>query len=238
MKLLIFTIMLLGAVTGNAQIVVDKEYGQYQPIEYSLTPKENSKAIWKVQPLDGQSIYSTKQYGVVYAFWGQPGRYQLEATEVIVDFEQDTFDIEQHNAIFTIKGQTPVPNPTPRPDPSPDPEPSPEPSPAVPSDIFDNLGQRIDSKADELGLQYDKRLALSQVFVDVANKMEAPATILTSTAASKFIADGIKAIGIDASWKPVTDLIFADGKARTPMSRQDVIQWYRVVAVGYKGASL
>ena len=238
-------ILVLWANTVFGQIVVDKEYSQYSPVEYRLgLPNANAQALWEVKPLDGQTEYTTKTYtdsqGTVYAFWGQPGSYQLEATVVIVDFEAQTFEIKRYYADFKILGTPPEPGPGPGPGPEP-PPPGPTPPPpdsSVPNDQFDNLGQRLDGLADQIGLQVDLRNRVAEVFESTATKMTEPGSFVRLEDVKAYIEQELKQLSLDSSWDKLFILAREDAKKREPMSWEQAYNWYRAVAAGFKGSKL
>jgi hypothetical protein len=220
--------------------VVDTEYGQYQPVEFRLLQGDSAKAVWEIRPLDGQTQFTTRKYGEVNAFWGQPGAYELSATVVTVDFEADTFDIKQYKALFKIVGYSPKPKPDDPVDPvNPiDPvDPIDPVVPDLPGDEFGNIGQRIDKVADDLGLQYDKRLAVSEKFKETAIKMKS-GSILKVADARKFLSDGLNSLNLTDEWEAIQRLMTEDAQNRTPMSFEEVQKWYLAVAAGYKGEAL
>lgn len=230
---------LLSAGTSFGQINVKPEYELYEPVEYSLTQSTNSQAIWAVQPLDGQTRFVSKQYGDVYAFWGQPGRYALEATVVTVDFDARTFDIKKYNATFRIGTPSPVPPSPPGPQPGPvPPSPPGPPSPSVPSDEFDNLGQRLSSVCEQAGLQYDLRLRVSEVYQTAATRMTQSGQFYRISDVKAWIESELNKLSLDSSWQVATKLLQEDAAKRAPQSWEQAYKWYRAVAIGYKGGPL
>jgi hypothetical protein len=216
------------------QINVQPEYTLYEPIEYSLEQTNSSQAIWEIKPLDGQTKFTSKKYGNVFAFWGQPGRYQLDATIVIVDFDAKTFDIKKETATFAIvSGPTPPPVPPTPPTPTPPTPPEP-PSPSVPTDKFNNIGQRVDALADEIGLQYDLRLRVAEVFSSIATQMK-DSRVWKVADAKQLLTTKLNALNLTTEWKAVEDLLLKDATSRTPMSFEEVQDWYQAISVGYKG---
>lgn len=238
-------ILCLIANTLFGQIQVDADYAQYSPVEYSLSvPSQNAQAIWELKPLDGQTEYASRPYKRdgqdVYAFWGQPGRYSLEATVVIVDFDNKTFEIKRYNAVFRIAGNTPTPpppGPGPGPGPGPVPPVPPGPSP-VPNDEFNNLGQRLDSLCDQIGLQVDLRNRVSEVYTTTASMMTQPGKFIKLSDVRTYLEGELRKLSLDSSWDKTVILLQEDAKARAPMSWEAAYNWYRAAAAGYRGGPL
>jgi hypothetical protein len=242
-----FLSLMLLLIPGVAcgQIMVDAEYGQYQPVEYRLNATDNAQALWEVKPLDGQKEFTSKEYSNdLYAFWGEPGRYALEATVVIVDFEAKTFQIKKHEAIFKINGPTTPPGPVPPVPPTPPgptppgpvpPTPPTPPSPTVPTDSFNNLGQRLDALCDSSGLQADLRSRVAEVYQTASNRMTQSGQFFTINEVRLWIETELKQLSLDSSWQPTVDLIQVDARARGSMSWEAAYMWYRAVATGYRG---
>ena len=235
------------ANTLFGQIQVDPNYAQYSPVEYSLSiPSQNAQALWEVKALDGQTEYTSRPYEKegqkVYCFWGQPGRYALEATVVIVDFDAKSFEIKKFNAQFRIAGIDPTPPvppvpPTPPGPTPPTPPPVPPPSP-VPNDEFDNLGQRLDGMCDQIGLQVDLRNRVAEVFANTATKMTESGTFIQLSDVKKYLEAELKKLGLDSSWDQTLALLREDAKSREPMSWEAAYNWYRAAAAGYRGGKL
>lgn len=231
----ILAILLLPSICYG-QIRVDEKYDLFSPIEYSLEGlDENSQAIWDLTPLSGQTRYATKQYGNVNAFWGEPGKYQLEATVVIVDFEAKTFDLKRYSKIFEITGKAPPEPDNPDNPDNPDQPDDPVDPPTVPTDLFQNLGRRIDKAATESNLQYDKRVAVAEVFYKTASKMMEPGGFVKSSEARDYVSKELSNLNLDSSWDSVKKLYTDDGIARTPMSWEELYNWYKAVGNGFKG---
>lgn len=243
MRFIGFVLATFLCCVAHGQIQVKETFAEYEPVEYWLDSVEGAKAVWEVRPLDGQFRYASQEYNkadrVVYGFWGQPGRYQLSATIIVVDFEAKTFEVDKDSRVFTIIGDIPpVPPVPPGPGPNPpDPPVPPKPTPAVPPDKFDNLGQRIDAQADKDNLQFDKRQALSTVYLNVVQGLEG-GKYLTVTETNKYINAQENSLGLDSSWMPTRKILEEDGKKRSPMSREEAEEWYSAVAAGYKGGAL
>lgn len=241
LKYLLPLIVLFSGV-AQGQIVVDSEYGPYQIITFALDSPPEAQALWEVKPLDGQNEYTYKQFGETYVFMGQPGRYQIEATVVLVDFEAKSFEIKKYSSIFKRLSEgnppTPPPGPTPPGPTPPGPTPPPTPDPAVPNDEFGNLGQRLDSLCDQLGLQYDLRVRVSEVYAEASTRMTQPGGFLTIKQAKTWIETQLSTLSLDSSWQKTQLLLQEDAKQRTPMSWEAAYNWYRAAATGYKGAPL
>lgn len=240
-------VLCLIANTLFGQIQVDSDYAQYNPVEYSLSiPSQNAQALWEVKALDGQTEYTSRPYEregqKVYCFWGQPGRYSLEATVVIVDFDAKTFEIKKFNATFRIAGTPPVPPPPgpvpPPPGPGPGPPPPPPGPSPVPNDEFNNLGQRVDSLCDQIGLQVDLRNRVSEVFATTASMMTQPGKFIQLSDVKQYLETELKKLSLDSSWDKTLVLLREDAKAREPMSWEAAYNWYRAAAAGYRGAPL
>lgn len=245
MKNFLSLMLLLIPGVACGQIMVDAEYGQYQPVEYRLNATDNAQALWEVKPLDGQKEFTSKEYSNdLYAFWGEPGKYELEATVVIVDFEAKTFQIKKYNSIFKIRGPTTPPGPVPPvppvppgpvpPTPGPIPPP-PTPTPTVPTDSFNNLGQRLDALCDSAGLQTDLRNRVAEVYQTASDKMTQSGQFFTILEVRTWIETELKQLSLDQSWQQTVDLIQADARTRGSMSWEAAYMWYRAVATGYRG---
>lgn len=232
MKYLFLSLLLLCS-TAYGQIQVEKEYQQYEPVEITCLLPESAQVLWEVAPLDGQKTFSLRDYSTVQAFWGEPGRYEVEATVIVVDFDKKTFDVKRHKSLFTILGTVrPVP-----PGPGPGPKP-PEPSPDFPTDEFDNLGARIDAEADKIGLQYDKRVAVASIYKTASQKMGEPGGFITVAEARDWIQKELSGMSLDSSWASVSTIIREDAAARAPLSWEETKNYYLAIAVGYNGGSL
>lgn len=231
--LFIGTIILVCPLQG--QIVVQPQYEAYEPVEIKCSAPENAQILWEIDALSGQKKYSLVQYDTVQAFWGEPGRYEVEATVIVVDFDTKQFNVNRYKARFEIVGNHP-PTPPPGPDNPDPPGPGPSPSPDVPSDQFDNLARRIDAEADKIGLQYDKRLAVSNIYQAASQKMGEPGGFVTVSEARYWIDTQLGSQGLDSSWSSVRQLVSDDAKNRTNLSWEEVKLYYQAIATGYKGS--
>jgi len=233
--ILLVMLAIIGASPAYAQIEVKDVFGPYEPVEYSVKTAAESKSLWSIRPLDNQTQYTTRDYGHVQALWGQPGRYEIEATVITVDFDARDFNVIKYTRQFVLSGVAPPPpGPTPGPVPPNPPGPTPPPTPDIPNDKFDNLGARLDAEADKVNLQFDKRAAVAAIYRETSNEMLAGKILRIEDAASSIAAKEV-ALGLDASWLPVRKLVSNDGIKRSPLSWQDAIAWYMVVATGYNG---
>jgi len=244
MRKFLFLLACLLPLPATAQIVVDEQYEQYQPIEYSLQASPDSQAIWEIKPLSGQTRFSTRNYKndagtPVYAMWAEPGRYQLEATVVTVDFDNRTFDIKKHSKIFTVVSATPGPiPPPPGPGPTPPGPTPPNPSP-IPADSFNNLGQRLNAKAAELNLQVDLRNRMAEIYSTAAKGMVGPnQKFFRIVDVRDFINQEVVKLNLDASWGTVRGLVVEEANKWTgasTLSWQEATEFYQAVSRGYKG---
>lgn len=247
-------ILVLLASPLFGQIMVDNEYSEYSPVEYGLATPDTANALWEIKPLDNQTEFSSRQYTkqdgtVVYAFWGQPGRYELEAVVLTVDVDWETQvvkpSLKKYNATFKIGG-TPTPVPPPGPIPPgpvpptpvpPVPPTPPSPSP-IPNDEFDNLGQRLDNIADQIGLQFDLRNRVAEVFSSTAALMTEPGRFIQLSDVKSYLETELRKLSLDSSWDRMLVLLREDAKAREPMSWEAAYNWYRAAAAGFKGGKL
>lgn len=213
-----------------AQIEVDETYSQYQPVEIKLQAPEGAQALWEIKPLGKQKLFTTRQYGDIQAFWGEPGKYEVEATVIVVDFDAKTLDVKRYQSVFEILGSSPVP-PTP---PGPGPEPD---NSEVPEDPFDNLGRRIDAEADKLGLQQDVRTNISNIFLSASRKMMEPGGFVKLSEARDFISSEYGKITVPDGFDDIYSIVKNDGNNRT-LSWEEGYLWYRAVAAGYKGGKI
>jgi len=140
--------------------------------------------------------------------------------------------------IVIIQGKTPTPPDDEDEEEDETPDPDPEPTPNVPTDRFDNLGQRIDAKANELNVQRDTRTRLSLCFRETALALEKREILLVQDAANKILECELE-LGIKEgeTWKQVRAIYVKDGTERSPMSIETVVAWYRAVAAGLSGGN-
>lgn len=230
MRYAISLLLALATVPAWAQIKIDEEYGRYQPVEWSLSvPDADAKALWEVRPLSGQSEFTTRTYGDVTAFWGEPGKYQVTATVVVVDFDAREFDVKRFVEVFTILGNV-------EPDDGDDDDVTPPtpPDPQLPADQFDDLARRIDAIAKEKGVGTEVRKKLAAEFFEVSRLLSS-GEILRISDAAKRIEDAESGVDWDAGSKAMRNVYVADGMERTPMGLEEAAEWYNVVGLGLNG---
>lgn len=246
-RYIMFALALL-AVPAYGQIDVKEKYGQYEPIEIRLADMgPNAQVIWDIFPRSGQQHYTSRDFrddtGPLRAVWGEPGEYEVQAIVFIVNFETKTSDLKRFQDRFTIEGlqpgpvPPPGPGPVPPPGPGPVPPPVPPPGPSVPPDAFSNVGQGIDGLADAASLQYDIRVKVSDIYADVATKLD-QRNILQIRDAAAEIERREKGLNLSAAWAEVHAYVVKNGTSFGPMDREQAIAWYRAVAAGYKGGPL
>jgi hypothetical protein len=251
MKQLLALLLLLVCSSSYGQILIDEKFEQYQPVEFSFQASESSQAIWDIKPLSNQTRFSTRRYGNVYAFWGEPGRYQIEATVVTVDFDARTFDIQRYSKMFEIVGNAPVPPVPPGPTPPgpnppgpvpPGPNPPAPPNPSVPEDSFNNIGRRVDAAATTANLQMDRRFKVSEIYQGIAKDMFPPnQKFVKIEDVRKELISRLNALQLDGAWAPIIALINEEASKWSGdklMSWQDANRFYLAVAEGYKGGPL
>ena len=241
MRPLLALIMLLVSTTAYSQIVVKDEYFQYEPVEIKFQTTPNAKVVSEIKPLSGQTKWSSRNYGDITALWGEPGRYEVSATVITVDFDNRTFDVDRWHNVFIILGSGPPGPPEPPGPEPPGPQPPEPPQPTVPTDIFNNIGRRIDAKADELNLQYDMRLRISELFEEVVKKMQPSGGIVQTDQARNWLQQQYNKLSLGSSWKELNNMITLAGNewaSTQGFSWEEVQAFYLAVAAGYKGGPL
>jgi hypothetical protein len=234
-RLLSIALLAAGTLPASAQIVVQPEFGRHEPVEWSLQQRgDDVQVLWDVRPRDGKQEYTMRDYAGVQAMWAQPGRYAIEATVVIVDFDARTFELKRYRETIRIRdADGPLPPGPDPPDPDP-PGPEPEPQPAVPEDRFDNLARRVDQVVRASNVQRDKLIELASVLDGVADRMESVQIKRISDAVAE-ISDAEKRLGMRKDYGVVREVYREDAVERAPMTWVDAIEWYRALAVGLRG---
>lgn len=172
----------------------------------------------KRNPVEVRRVDPTK-----FLVLGQ-GRLWVDIT--VIDFETQYFDQKQ----FVLDvGDAPEPEPD-----EPDEPDNPEPSPNVPTDDYDNLGQRIDVAADAANLQVDKRQRVAEVYRGVAKRMASFELKLSSDAAEA-VTEAIAAMQLGAEWAKVFGIAEADKDKRGALTWDQIIAWYTAIANGLEG---
>jgi hypothetical protein len=158
----------------------------------------------------------------------QPGKYAVEATSFDPDKGIDEKTIE---VVLDGSPSPPAPGPTP-PGPGPGPEPTPPPGPTpgpVPVDEFDNIGQRVASWS--VGLP--KKAQVSACYVRAATRLFEDPTATINSVSADLVNCRTSLLGNDASlYIALTDKLNADLKARWPMSKGTLADYFVAISKG------
>jgi len=151
----------------------------------------------------------------VYLLTG-PGKYALEVTA----FDPEK-GIDEKVIPVELGDVDPVPEPD-KPDPKPDPSP-------VPPDSFDNIGQRVAKAAVGTG----KKAEVAKIYRDGAKELRENPSVTVNGVFDKVFNQRTAAVVAEGDkWKAFVDLLNLDVKARWPMSRGTVADYFTAVAVG------
>lgn len=104
----------------------------------------------------------------------------------------------------------------------------------VPEDKFDNLGRRMDQKADSIALDDTVRQEVAEVYFYVAREMEA-FNIRTASDARKIVNTRLELVNLTEDAKKVMEIANQDSASRQPLPWDDLILWVRAVGNGFKG---
>jgi len=245
MRTISLLLLLLLSSPVLSQIKSDATYAIGQPIVLECTtpvpPDGTLKTIWETSP-----GLSTREFGKQLCIWiGVPGDYKVAVTTQVtreVKLNGETLEVlvpdtfKKYTAQFTILGSVP-PGPTPTPNPNPTPVPVP-PNP-IPTDRFDNIGQRVSQWVSESVPESvrSKRTELSKLYADIAFGLE-NATYLTINDSNQFfVAEKAKILTPQAvadGWAVAGSRIGNDLSSRKLSGRQDIIDYYKAISVGLK----
>ena len=252
LKHLLSLLILLCPTISYAQIVVDEEYGQGQPIVLSLKLPEvkDSKtiALWEFR----QGAY--REFGTQVAFWPLPSQEDITYLAECIVFqtksitvEGQTFDVllsspQKFRSTFKVHGvMPPSPNPNPNP-PGPNPPgPNPNPSPNIPDDKFGNIGKQVNAWISETikdPVALSKRTDLANLYIDLANKLRFAEFINISDSNKYLLAKKAEILTPQAvadAWSIVGSRINAHAGTLDLSNRVDLVEFYRALAVGIKG---
>jgi hypothetical protein len=137
-----------------------------------------------------------------------------------IDFDKKIFVDETK----VLKATTP---PVPEPD---KPEPDvPKPNPTVPTDQFDNIGQRVDALTK--GLTNNR--VISKLYSDLAKELR-DTPVMTVTEANVKLKNGLLALpNFEADYGKVRDLINTDITKRWPMSKGVLADYWEAISKGF-----
>lgn len=151
----------------------------------------------------------------VYLLTG-PGKYALE----VIAFDPEK-GIDEKVVPVELGDIDPVPEPD-------KPEPTPNPSP-VPPDSFDNIGQRV-AKAT---VGASKKADVAKIYRDGAKELRENPSVTVNGVFDKVFNQRTAIVSVDAEkWKAFIELLNLDVKARWPMSRGTVADYFTAIAIG------
>lgn len=184
---------------------------------------------WKVdKPARGREFDGAR----VFAVWAPPGTYEVEldiVTAILVDGKIKLDKDEQiYNLVVKSKGPGPGPGPGPTPD--------------VPTDQFDNIGQRTAVWAKTYLTTSEARqlvLVIASNYTSVAARLEGSQQPLIASIgdAAKLLVEANNAAygsrqAIRDQFSMVLSRVAQDWDGRWPLNRAQVVAYWRAVAAG------
>lgn len=169
------------------------------------------------KPVEVRKIEATK-----FLVLGQ-GRLWVDVT--CIDFERQFFDQSQ----FVIDvGDSPDPEPEPDPDEPDNPDP-----PDVPDDAFDNIGKRVAAAA--IGKPSNESIA--KIYKKWAEAVVSDPTLTVSSASGGLVKDLAVVPGYSEAYADVRELINTDVKARWPLSKGVLSEYWMSISRGFASGS-
>jgi hypothetical protein len=139
-------LLLLCSADLALEPVVQLEVTEHQPvvIEANLEIEPGWQVLfdWDVdKPARAREVDN----GKVVHIWAPPGRYEIELSAILVNWDTRELKKQEQTTSLVILGDDSTP-----------PDPGPTPDPAVPEDEFNNLAQAIAAKGKQLGISMFK----------------------------------------------------------------------------------
>jgi hypothetical protein len=214
-----------GEITGAGKV-----YKLHEPIvlevEVGIDPLPEGAQVSALWRIDEPAQYRRVQSDCVYV-WAPAGKYHAMAIvyvtkEVVVDGETILGLLQpptEFYAEFQVGGQPDNPDPPP-------------PGP-IPTDDFDNIGQRVNTWATGLA---DRQMAAT--CYQAASKSLLNDPTVTPDSVSKVLVACLTKIPAFGTYTDIRTKLNTDLESRWPMSARVLGEYFGAVAVGWNGGAL